>query len=177
MTRLATTPAILGILVGGMLAAGLAAGCGSNQVAIGSQNVDAAAGRGGALAGGSGGSATGGAPVGAGGSKASGGKSTASGGSKAGGGTIATGGANPSGGTGGTGTGCASGVDTLLRSVPQSHDGGLRDPVPGDWRCGSNRRHPEHRRQHGSWRQQRNWWRHGDGRRFWWHDHEVRVAG
>ena len=59
MTRLATTPAILGILVGGMLAAGLAAGCGSNQVAIGSQNVDAAAGRGG-VAGASGGSATGG---------------------------------------------------------------------------------------------------------------------
>ena len=133
MTRLATTPAILGILVGGMLAAGLAAGCGSNQVTIGSQNIDAAAGRGGAVAGGSGGSATGGvvgsggvAPtggtvgvggatpsggitgVGAGGSKASGG-TIASGGSKAGGGTIATGGTNPSGGTGGTGTGCASG--------------------------------------------------------------------
>jgi hypothetical protein len=133
MTRLATTPAILGILVGGMLAAGLAAGCGSNQVTIGSQNIDAAAGRGGAVAGGSGGSATGGAVgsggvaptggtvgvggatpsggitgVGAGGSKASGG-TIASGGSKAGGGTIATGGTNPSGGTGGTGTGCASG--------------------------------------------------------------------
>ena len=123
MTRLATTPAILGIIVGGMLAAGLAAGCGSNQVTIGSQNIDAAAGRGGAVAGGSGGSATGGvvgsggvAPtggtvgvggatpsggitgVGAGGSKASGG-TIASGGSKAGGGTIATGGATGTGGT------------------------------------------------------------------------------
>ena len=68
MMRLATIPAILEILLGSMLAAGLAAGCGSNQVAIGSQNIDAqapgadaAAGRGGAAAGGSGGSATGGA--------------------------------------------------------------------------------------------------------------------
>jgi hypothetical protein len=138
MTRLATTPAILGILVGGMLAAG----CGSNQVAIGSQNIDAqapgmdaAAGRGGA-AGGSGGAAgtggvalTGGtlgaggvtpsggtAGVGSGGSGGAGGSTvtasggtTASGGSKAGGGAIGTGGANPSGGTGGTGTGCAPG--------------------------------------------------------------------
>ena len=43
MTRLATIPAILGILVGSM-AAGLA-GCGSNKVAIGLQDVDAAAGR------------------------------------------------------------------------------------------------------------------------------------
>ena len=137
MTRLATTPAILGILVGGMLAAGLAAGCGSNQVTIGSQNIDAAAGRGGAVAGGSGGSATGGvvgsggvAPtggtvgvggatpsggitgVGAGGSKASGG-TIASGGSKAGGGTIATGGAT---GTGGTTTTCAGLSESCVTS-------------------------------------------------------------
>ena len=123
MTRLVATPAILGILVGGMLAAGLAAGCGSNQVAIGSQNLDAqapgadaAAGRGGAVAGGSGGSATGGAVgvggatpsggatvVGSGGSKASGG-TIASGGSKAGGGTIGTGAATGTGGGGSGGT-------------------------------------------------------------------------
>jgi hypothetical protein len=120
MTRLATTQAMLGILVGGMLAAGLAADCGSNQVAVGSQGIDAAAGRGGAVAGGSGGSATGGG-VGAGGvtpsggttvvgsggsvetggSKSSGG-TTARGGSKAGGGAVGTGGATGTGGTAGS---------------------------------------------------------------------------
>jgi len=121
MKRPATSPAILGILVRGMLAAGLAASCSSNQVAIGSQNLDAqvagsdvAAGGGGAGAGGA--SATGGttggvtgvggmAPVG--GTVGAGGV-TSSGGSKSSGGTIGTGGTNPSGGTGGAG-GCASG--------------------------------------------------------------------
>ena len=113
MTRLATTPAVFGILAGGMLAAGLAAGCGSNQVAIGSQNMDAqapgadaAAGRGGAVAGSGGGSATGGT-VGVGGATPSGG-TIASGGSKAGGGTIGTGAATGTGGgSGGTTTTCA----------------------------------------------------------------------
>ena len=78
MTRLATTPAILGILLGGMVAAGLLAGCSSKQVEIGSQNMDAHAldapsGRGGAAGAGidaavagSGGSATGGAAGGVG---------------------------------------------------------------------------------------------------------------
>jgi hypothetical protein len=132
MTRLATTSATIGILAVGMLAAGLAAGCGSNQVTIGSQDIDAAAGRGGALAGGSGGSATGGAvgsggatpsggntvvgsggSVGTGGSKASGG-TTASGGAKAGGGTIATGGVTGTGG--GTTTTCAGLSESCVTS-------------------------------------------------------------
>ncbi len=125
MTRLATTPAVLGILLGGMLAAGLAAGCGANQVAIGSQNVDArrparAAGRGGLLRAGAGaarpeepggrGVAPTGGVVGAGGATPSGGTtvvgwggSGVAGGSKASGGTIASGGSKAGGGTIGTG--------------------------------------------------------------------------
>jgi hypothetical protein len=160
MTRLATTPAIFRILVGGVLAAGLAAGCGSNQVAIGSQNVDAqasgldaAAGRD-APAGGSGGSATGGATGGvvgaggvapsggttgvgsggsggAGGSKVTaGGGTTASGGSNPSGGTGGAGGANPSGGTGGTGTGCASGWTLCCGQCLSPMAGVCQTPCP-----------------------------------------------
>jgi len=88
MTRLTTTPAIFGILVGTLAAA--LVGCGSNTVAIGLQNVDAAA---------SGGSS---------GGRNSGG--VTSGGGLAIAGTTASGGVNASGGTpatGGSGTGCA----------------------------------------------------------------------
>jgi len=88
MTRLTTTPAILGILAGAL--ADALAGCGSNTVAIGLQNVDAAA---------SGGSS---------GGRNSGGVTSAGG--LAGAGTTASGGVIASGGTpatGGSGTGCA----------------------------------------------------------------------
>jgi hypothetical protein len=91
MTRLTTTPAIFGILVGGM-AAGLV-GCGANTVAIGQQNVDAAAGRDAPLAGsaagatGAGGVASTGGTVGAGGTVAATGA----------GGTLGTGGASSTG--------------------------------------------------------------------------------
>jgi hypothetical protein len=126
MTRLATTPAILGILIGGMLAAGLAAGCGSNQVAIGSQNIDAqvagldaTAGRD-APAGGNGGSATGGATggvLGAGGVAPAGGTVGAGGAAGTGGvapagGTVGTGGISPTGGTIGSGGTVAAGGAT-----------------------------------------------------------------
>ena len=122
MTRLATTPAILGIFVSGLVAAGLPAGCGSNKVEIGLQNVDAQApgldapaGSGGvggasstATAGGNGGGVTA-----TGGSARTGGTTLIGSGGNAGviasGGAIGSGGASASGGTTGTGTGCAPG--------------------------------------------------------------------
>ena len=130
MTRFATTPAIFGILMGGMVAAALAAGCGSNKVTIGLQNVDAqasgldAAMGNDASAAGSGGN---GGVTGSGGVTATGG-STRTGGTTVGGlggsggaggsskittsgGTTGNGGVNASGGAIGTGgsTACASG--------------------------------------------------------------------
>jgi Kazal-type serine protease inhibitor domain len=130
MTRLATPPSFLGILVSGTVAAALAAGCGSNKVTIGLQNVDAQvsgldATRGNdASAAGSGGN---GGVTGSGGVTATGG-STRTGGTTVGGlggsggaggsskittsgGTTGNGGVNASGGTTGTGgsTACASG--------------------------------------------------------------------
>ena len=126
MTRLATTPAILGILVGGMAMAGVLAGCGSNQVAIGSQNIDAqvtgldaTVGRD-APAGGNGGSATGGATggvVGTGGVAPTGGTVGAGGAAGTGGvapagGTVETGGISPTGGTIGSGGTVAAGGAT-----------------------------------------------------------------
>ena len=50
MTRFAMVPATLGILVGGMVAAGLPAGCSTDQSGLGLQRTDAAAGSGGAEA-------------------------------------------------------------------------------------------------------------------------------
>ena len=126
MTRLATTPAIRGILIGGLAMAGVLAGCGSNQVAIGSQNIDAqamaldaTAGRD-APAGGNGGSATGnatGGVVGAGGVAPTGGTVGAGGAAGTGGvapagGTVGTGGISPTGGTIGSGGTVAAGGAT-----------------------------------------------------------------
>ncbi len=100
MTRLARTPAILGIVAGGMLAAGLPTGCSSNQSGH-APALDAAAGHGGATAApGSGGSAAGGV-VRTGGIMAPGG-STTTGGVVGGGGTTGLGGAGGATGTGGT---------------------------------------------------------------------------
>jgi Kazal-type serine protease inhibitor domain. len=93
MTRLATTSAILGILVSASLA-GLA-GCGSNTVAIGLQNVDAAA-SGGSSGGSNSGGAAGGV-TGAGGVVSTGGIV---------GGTTAAGGAPGTGGASSTGKIC-----------------------------------------------------------------------
>jgi len=106
MTRLVTTPAIFGILLGGTVAAGLLAGCSSKQVEIGSQNVDAHA-----LD----------APAGSGGTDAAGidaavagrgggtGGVTGAGGVGPGGGAVGSGGAGGTAGVGGTaGTGGAS---------------------------------------------------------------------
>ena len=126
MTRLATTPAIRGILIGGLAMAGVLAGCGSNQVAIGSQNIDAqvtgldaTVGRD-APAGGNGGSATGGATggvVGTGGVAPTGGTVGAGGAAGTGGvapagGTVGTGGISPTGGTIGSGGTVAAGGAT-----------------------------------------------------------------
>ena len=103
MTKFAITPVTLGILVGGLVAG--STGCGSNQVTIGQQNLDAAA------SGGSGGRSNGsGGVTETGGSTRSGGTTTigsggnggAGGSSKAAGGVIGTGGS-------GTGMGCAPG--------------------------------------------------------------------
>ena len=134
MTRLATTPAILGILVSGMVATGLLAGCGSNKVPIGQQNVDAAAGSGGAAgrgsdaaAAGSGGSATGGVTAG-GGITATGG-SPPTGGSTVSGGAAGAGGATPAGGTTGTssgGNGGAGGSSKVTSSGGTSGSGGVK---------------------------------------------------
>jgi hypothetical protein len=96
MTRLTTTPAILGILVGSIAAA--LAGCGSNTVAIGLQNVDAAVNHDAPLAG-SGGSPTGGATggvTGAGGVASTGG-TVGAGGTTGFGGSLGTGGASSTG--------------------------------------------------------------------------------
>jgi hypothetical protein len=106
MTRLATTPAIFGILVGGMFAAGLLAGCSSKQVEIGAQNMDAhaldaPAGSGGAGAG------TDAAVAGRGGAT---GGVTGAGGVGPSGGIVGSGGVAPSGGTTGVGSGGSSGA-------------------------------------------------------------------
>ena len=94
MTRLATTPAILGILFGGMVAAGLLAGCSSKQVEIGSQNMDAHA-----LD----------APAGSGGAGA-GTDAAVAGRGDATGGVTGAGGVGPGGGTVGSGAGGTAGV-------------------------------------------------------------------
>ena len=118
MIRLATPPSLFGILVSGMVAAALAAGCGSNKVAIGLQNVDAQAPGLDAAKGSDAPAAGSGGVTGSGGATATGG-STRTGGTPGGGlggtggsggsppstgGTIATGGI-PTGAGGATGTG------------------------------------------------------------------------
>jgi hypothetical protein len=110
MTRLTTTPAILGILAGAVAA--VLVGCGSNTVAIGLQNVDAAVNHDAPLAG-SGGSPTGGATggvTGAGGVASTGGTVVA-GGTTGAGGILGTGGASSTGKTCGgfAGLACAAG--------------------------------------------------------------------
>jgi Kazal-type serine protease inhibitor domain len=106
MTRLATTPVILGTFVGGMVAAGLLAGCSSKQVEIGSQNMDAHALDAPAGSGGAAGAGIDAAVAGRGGGT---GGVTGAGGAGPGGGTVGSGGAGGIGGVGGTaGTGGAS---------------------------------------------------------------------
>ena len=118
MTRLATTPATLGVLVGGMAAAGLLAGCGSNQVEIGSQNVDAQtsvldARAGGGGAGGAGIDAAAGAGIdaAAAGSGGAAGGAPGAGGTAPSGGTMGSGGVAPRGGNTGVGSGGSGGAD------------------------------------------------------------------
>ncbi len=139
MTKSASTPAILAILVSGSLAA-LPAGCRTEQVAIGQQNSGgqtSSTSTGGATnAGGAGGgSAKTGGITGAGGSKTNAGGATASGGNA--GGIAAVGGANASGGVigaGGTGaggsTGCAPGW-TMCCGQCLSPQAGICAPCPG----------------------------------------------
>jgi len=112
MTRLATTPAILGLFVSGMVAAGLPAGCGSNKVEIGLQNVDAQAdaisGKGGSTGAGSGGVTGGGGVAATGGTTRTGGiiangGATQTGGITATGASASIGGTGPAGGTTGAG--------------------------------------------------------------------------
>jgi hypothetical protein len=107
MTRLTTTPAILGILAGALAAA--LVGCGSNTVAIGLQNVDAAAsGRSSGGSSSSGGVTSAGGVTGAGGVVSTGG---IVGGTTGVGGTSGTGGASTTGKTCGgfAGLACAAG--------------------------------------------------------------------
>ena len=106
MTRLTTTPAILGILVSALAAA--LVGCGSNTVPIGLQNVDAAA-SGGSSGGGNSGGAAGGV-TGAGGVASTGG-TVGAGGTTGTGGILGTGGASSTGKTCGgfAGFACAAG--------------------------------------------------------------------
>jgi hypothetical protein len=107
MTRLATTPAILGILVGGMVAAGLLAGCSSKQVEIGSQNMDAHALDAPAGSGGAAGAGVDAAVAGRGGGT---GGVTGAGGVGPGGGAVGSGGAGgTAGGTAGTGGASSTG--------------------------------------------------------------------
>jgi hypothetical protein len=108
MTRLATTPAILGILLDGMFAAGLLAGCSSKQVEIGSQNMDAHALDAPA---GSGGTAGVGVDAAADGREGATGGVTGAGGVGPGGGAVGSGGVAPSGGTTGVGSGGSGGAD------------------------------------------------------------------
>jgi hypothetical protein len=115
MTRLTTTPAILGILVSALAAA--LVGCGSNTVPIGLQNVDAAA-SGGSSGGGNSGGAAGGV-TGAGGVASTGGVVGA-------GGTTGAGGAPGTGGASSVGNICGGFVGLLCAAgemceIPAGH--------------------------------------------------------
>jgi hypothetical protein len=119
MTRFAMVPATLGILVGGMVAAGLPAGCSTDQSGLGLQRTDAAAGSGGAT------TAGGGVPVagrgGSGGVIGSGG-STVNNGGTASGGVTAMGGSTPTGGS--TGVGGATGGGGVTATGGSTRTGG-----------------------------------------------------
>jgi len=165
MTRLATTPAIRGILIGGLAMGGACSRCGSNQVAIGSQNIDGASNGFGcdwsvAMPGWRGDGcaarpemATGGV-VGAGGVAPTGG--TVGAGGAAGNWRCraarvepwGTGGIQPTGGTIGSGGTVAAGGAT---------------PTGGTTR---NRRQHANRRQHGLWRHRAHRWCRGIWRRY-----------
>jgi Kazal-type serine protease inhibitor domain len=122
MTRLATTPVILGTLVGGMFATGLLAGCSSKQVEIGAQNMDAHALDAPAGSGGAAGAGIDAATAGSGGAA---GRVTGAGGVGPGGGIMGSGGVAPNGGTTGVGSGgSAGGSSKVTASGGTSASGG-----------------------------------------------------
>ena len=130
MTKSASTPAILAILVSGTWAA-LPAGCHTEQVAIGQQNS------GGQTSSTSTGGATSAGGAGGGGGAKTGGTTGAGGGTTNAGGIVAVGGANASGGVTGTGgsgaggsTGCAPGW-TMCCGQCLSPQAGICAPCPG----------------------------------------------
>ena len=122
MTRLLTTPAIIGILLTGTFVAGSLAGCSSNSAGIGMQQADGQApgldappGKGGAAGAGSDAAA-----AGSGGSVSVSGGVTATGGVAQTGGSAGTGGATRTGGATGTGGSTATGGTTGAGGVIQT---------------------------------------------------------